>query len=147
MAVPCTKPFLCMEQSNGTGWRPATGKQRKVQSTIPIVTSTKTTPGETKKAKRSINVFKRSHLEAIRVDWQREVNRSLVDSKLQYQSSLDRRTRPKSKSGSGALPQKTLEDGGSIKLSILDGERTSWLSTFTLRQTSMRVHMEWKWSS
>ena len=73
---------------------------------------------------------------------------SIVDSDLRSQSNLDHRTRPKSKSGSRALPQKTLEDGGSIKLSILDGEQTSWLAIFTCQQTTpiitncMRVHME-----
>ena len=81
-----------------TGRRMATGKRPNVQLTIPIVASTKKMPGESKKAKRSIVLSKRSHLEAI------------------SQSSLDRRTRPESKNGSRALPQKTLEDDGSIKL-------------------------------
>ena len=60
--------------------------------------------------------------------------------------SLDRK---KSKSGSKARPQKTLEDCGSTKLSILIGEWMNWLSIFTGRQTTpiyanccLRVHME-----
>ena len=72
MAVPCTK------YGNGTGQRPATGKRQKVQSTIPIIASTKETLGESKKAKRSIALSKRSHLEANRVDWLLEVDRSSI---------------------------------------------------------------------
>ena len=68
------------------------------------------------------------------LSWLTMPGRSIIDSWLQSQSSLDRRTRPKSKSGSRALPQKTLEDDGSIKLSILVSEQTSWLSIFTLWQ-------------
>ena len=47
------------------GQETVTGKQPNVQSTIPIVASTKKTPRETKKATRSIALSKRSHLEAI----------------------------------------------------------------------------------
>ena len=54
--------------------------------------------------------------------------RSIVDSRLRSWSSLDRKTHPKSKNRSRALPQKTLDDDGSIKLSILVGEWMSWLS-------------------
>jgi hypothetical protein len=63
------------QQWKRDGQRP-TG--RNVQSTIPIIASTKMTPKESKKAKRSIALAKRSHLEAIRIDWQREVDRSSI---------------------------------------------------------------------
>ena len=57
-------------------------RQQNVQSTIPIIASTKKIPEESKKVKRSITLSKRLHLEAIRVDWQRKVDRSLeVDFK------------------------------------------------------------------
>ena len=56
----------------------AEATQRKMQSTIPIVASTKMTPQKPKKAKRSIALSKRSHLEAIRVDWQREIDPSSI---------------------------------------------------------------------
>ena len=52
--------------------------QRKMQSIIPIIASTKMMPQEPKKAKRSIALSKRSHLEAIRVDWQCEIDRSSI---------------------------------------------------------------------
>ena len=58
------------------GWKLATDKRRKVQSTIPIVASTRNTLGESKKAKRSIALSKRSHLEVNRVDWHLKVSRS-----------------------------------------------------------------------
>ena len=51
---------------------------RKMQSTISIVTSTKMTPQVPKKAIRSITLSKQSHLEAIRVNWQREIDRSSI---------------------------------------------------------------------
>ena len=57
-------------------------------------------------------------------------DQSIVDSRLQTQSSLDRRTRSKSKSGSSELSQNSLEDHSSMKLSILVGESTSWPSFF-----------------
>jgi formylmethanofuran dehydrogenase subunit E len=90
---------------------------RNVQSTIPIIASMKMMPKESKKAKRSMALAKRSNLEAIRVNWQREVNRSSMQT-----SSLDHRTRSKSKSSSSKLLQNSLEDSGSIKLSILVDE-------------------------
>ena len=52
--------------------------RRKMQLTIPVIASTKMTPQEPKKAKRSIALSKQSHLEAIRVDWQREINLSSI---------------------------------------------------------------------
>ena len=68
------------KNGNGTGQRLATGKRRKVQSTIPIVASTKKTLGESKKAKRNIALSKQSHLEVIRVNWHFKVNRlSIAD--------------------------------------------------------------------
>ena len=54
------------------------GQRQKVQSTIPIVASTKKTLGESKKAKRSIALSKQSHLEVNRVDWHLEVDRSSI---------------------------------------------------------------------
>ena len=48
--------------------------------------------------------------------------RSIVDSRLQTQSNLDHRTHSKSKSGSSELLQNSVEDRGSIKLSILVSE-------------------------
>ena len=116
-------------------WKPDGRRptRRKMQSTIPIVASTKMTPQEPKKAKRSIALSKQSHLEAIRVDWQR--NRLIVDSRLQIQSRLDHKTCSKSKSGSSELLQNSLEDHSSMKLSILVGELTSWPS-FSHRKTT-----------
>ena len=62
------------------GRRTVTGKRRNVQSTIPIIASTEKSPGESKKAKRSVALSKQSHLEAIRADLQREVDRlSIAD--------------------------------------------------------------------
>ena len=54
--------------------------QWNMQLTIPIVhiTSTNMTPQEPKKAKKSIALSKRLHLEVIRVNWQREVDQSLI---------------------------------------------------------------------
>ena len=43
-----------------------------------IIADTKTTPQECKKAKRSIVLSKRSHLEVITDDWQHEVYRSSI---------------------------------------------------------------------
>ena len=78
-------------------------------------------------------------------------DRSIVDSRLRTQSSLDRRTRSKSKSGSSELPQNSLEDHSSMKLSILVGESTCWPSVFFLRvkrprpiTNYARVHTEGK---
>ena len=50
----------------------------EMHSTIPIVASTKMTPQEPMKAKRSIALSKRSHLETIRVDWQHEIGQSSI---------------------------------------------------------------------
>ena len=103
----------------------AMGKRRNVQSTIPIVASTKKTPEESKKAKEA--TLYPSH----RIwRWSESTANVIFDNWLRSQSSFDRRTRSKSKSGSSALPQKNLEDHGSIKLSILVGEWTSWLFMF-----------------
>ena len=56
--------------------------------------------------------------------------RLIVDSWLRSQSSLNRRTHPKLKSSSRAVPKKIFKDGGSIILLILGGEQTSRLSIF-----------------
>ena len=57
------RPFHAqqMEVERGT----AMGKRPNVQLTTPIIASTKKMPGESKKAKRSIALPKRSYLEAI----------------------------------------------------------------------------------
>ena len=136
-------PFCAQKNGNGTGSRTATDKRWNVQSTIPIVASIKKTPGESKKH-RSIQAIAYGSDQS----WLATRGQSIIDSGLQSQLSLNRRTRPKSKSGSRTLPQKTLEDSGSIKLSILGGKRTSWLSSFTCRQTTpiiancTRVHKQ-----
>ena len=57
-------------------------------------------------------------------------DRSIVNSRLQTQSSLNCRTCSKSKSSSSELPQNNLEDHSGMKLSILVGESTSWPSFF-----------------
>ena len=54
------------------------GQRLKVKSTIPIIASTKSTLGESKKAERNIALSKQSHLEANRVDWYLEVDRSSI---------------------------------------------------------------------
>jgi hypothetical protein len=56
---------------------------QSIQSIILIAASTKMKSKESKKAKRSIALAKGSHLEAIRVDWEREVDRS---SKADFKS-------------------------------------------------------------
>ena len=69
--------------------------------------------------------------------------RSIVDSGLQTQLNLDRRTCSKLKSGSSELPQDSLEDRGSIKLSILVGEWMSWPFIFCMLEdhTLLIVHV------
>ena len=57
-------------------------------------------------------------------------DQSIVDSRLQTQSSLNCRICSKSKSGSSELPQNSLEDRSSIKLLILVSEWTNWPSIF-----------------
>ena len=146
----CSVPFRRKQNGRSPCPRMETGRaeamRRKIQSTIPIVEN------DASKAKRSIALSNRSHLEAIRVDWQREIDRSIVDSRLQTQSSLDRSTRSKSKSGSSKLPQNSLEDHSSIKLSILVGESTSWHFFFcTLKDHAQllimhALHTERKWN-
>ena len=49
-----------------------------MQSTIPIVASTKKMPKESKKAKRSTALSKQLHLEVIRINWQHEINLSSI---------------------------------------------------------------------
>ena len=56
----------------------------------------------------------------------------IVNSRLRTQSSLDPRTHSKSKSGSSEVPQNSLEDHSSVKLSILVGESTNWPSFFCM---------------
>ena len=69
------------------------------------------------------------------------------------QATIAELTHQKSKSSSSTLSQKTLEDRGSVKLSILHGERTSWLLIFLhvgkLCPTinCLHVHAERKWNS
>ena len=62
-----------------------------MQSTIPIVPSTKMTPQEPKKAKKSIALSKWSHLEAIRVDWQREIDQSSIADLVEHELTQNRR--------------------------------------------------------
>ena len=69
------RPFPMPKNGNGTGGGRRDGKCSRL---IPIVASTKMTPQKPKKAKRSIALSKRSHLEAIKVDWQREIDRSSI---------------------------------------------------------------------
>ena len=74
MAVPHT------QQWKREGRRPV---RRNMQSTIVVVASMKMMPQESKKPKRSIALPKLLYLEAIRVDWHREVDRlSIADFKL-----------------------------------------------------------------
>ena len=56
----------------------AIGKRYNLQSTISIVASMKKMPVESKKAKRIITLPKQLKWEAIIVNWQCEVNRSLT---------------------------------------------------------------------
>ena len=77
---PCTR--METGQAEATRW--------KMRSAIPIISSTKMTPQEPKKAKRSIALSKRSQLEAIRVDWQHKIDRSSIADFEPMQSSLDR---------------------------------------------------------
>ena len=118
-----------------------------VRLTIPILDTTKTTPPEPKKAKRSIAPSKRSHLEAIRVDWQRVIDQSSIADFKPSQASIAELTQ----SGSSELPQNSLEDHSSMKLLILLGESTSWPFSFLWHverprpiTDCARVHTEWK---
>ena len=63
-------PYTRME----TGRAEADATECALQLTITIVASMKMMPQAPKKAKRSIALSKRLHLEAIRVNWQREID-------------------------------------------------------------------------
>ena len=80
------------------------GKRRKVQLAIPIVASTKKTLGESRKPKEAL-LYPSDRI------WRR------IES-IGTSRSIDRRLQT-------SIPITALEDGGSIKLSILVGERTS----------------------
>ena len=70
----------------GMGWVEANATEHA--STIPIVASMKNMPKESKKAKRSTALSKRSHLEVIRINWQHEVNRSSIADFKHSQASI-----------------------------------------------------------
>ena len=109
-------------QMNGMKWSATTGKRQKVWSTIPIVASLNKTFEESKQAEGAL-------FWPYDCIWGQLVTqaRLIVNSQLRSQSSCDCRTHSKSKSGISTLSQKTLKDCGSVKLSILLSERTSWL--------------------
>ena len=117
-------PFHAQKNGNRTGQRLALGKRRKVQSTIPIIASTKKTLGESKKAKRSITLSKQSHLEA---DWHLKVDQLSIADFDPSQALIVELTRNRRVAVENCSRDLKRKDGSSIKLSILVGEWTSWL--------------------